>query len=172
MNKTKAIKFLKAAGVEMSVRTLQRHVQRGDLAVAYVRGRKGDEADFEETSLRAFADRLKQKTYVSRANGDGAAVTSDAPAGALVRANDLRSGALAELLAVIEAKRAQQSQPPVTISDLAHKLTLNLDEAAQLSGLSRGHLREAIGAGKLKAKIIGRGWRVKRADLDRYVTKL
>jgi excisionase family DNA binding protein len=45
-------------------------------------------------------------------------------------------------------------------------------EAAQLSGLSRGHLREAIDAGKLKARIIGRGWRVKRDDLDAYVKKL
>jgi excisionase family DNA binding protein len=44
-------------------------------------------------------------------------------------------------------------------------------EAAQLSGLSRGHLREAIEEKKLKARIIGRGWRVKRADLDAYVAK-
>ena len=52
------------------------------------------------------------------------------------------------------------------------KLTLSLTEASQLSGLSRNHLRQAIEEKKLKARIIGRGWRVKRDDLDAYVRKL
>jgi len=47
-----------------------------------------------------------------------------------------------------------------------------LTRAAQLSGLSRGHLREAIEEKKLKARILGRGWRVKRDDLEAYVKKL
>jgi len=58
---------------------------------------------------------------------------------------------------------------PVRLTD---KLTLTLTEATLLSGLSRGYLRQAIHAGKLKARIIGKGWRVKRADLDSYVKKL
>jgi excisionase family DNA binding protein len=49
---------------------------------------------------------------------------------------------------------------------------LSLAEASQLSGLSREHLREAIEEKKLKARIIGGGWRVKRDDLDLYVKKL
>lgn len=55
---------------------------------------------------------------------------------------------------------------------VADKLTLSLVEASQLSGLSRGHLRQAIEAKKLRARIIGRGWRVKREDLEAYVKKL
>jgi excisionase family DNA binding protein len=55
---------------------------------------------------------------------------------------------------------------------LADKLTLSLTEASLLAGLSRNHLREAIGAGKLKAKIIGRGWKVRRAELEGYTAKL
>ena len=61
------------------------------------------------------------------------------------------------------------TQTPIPVAD---KLTLSLVEASQLSGLSRGHLREAIEAKKLKARIIGRGWKVKRDDLDLYVKKL
>jgi excisionase family DNA binding protein len=49
---------------------------------------------------------------------------------------------------------------------------LTLAEARELTGLARGVLREAIDQGKLKAKIIGRAWRVKRADLDTYIHKL
>jgi len=58
---------------------------------------------------------------------------------------------------------------PVRLTD---KLTLSLTEAALLSGLSRNHLRQAIEDKKLRARIIGRGWRVKREDLDAYVKKL
>ncbi len=55
---------------------------------------------------------------------------------------------------------------------LADKLTLSLVEASRLSGLSRNHLRAAIEAKKLKARIIGRGWTIKRDALDLYVRKL
>ncbi len=64
---------------------------------------------------------------------------------------------------------AVASKPALSVAD---KLTLSLMEAAQLSGLSRRILRQAIEEKKLKARIIGRGWRVKRADLDAYVVKL
>jgi excisionase family DNA binding protein len=49
---------------------------------------------------------------------------------------------------------------------------LKLDEASLLTGLSRQILRDAIEAKKLKAKIIGRAWRIKREDLDQYLKKL
>ncbi len=76
---------------------------------------------------------------------------------------------LAGTLISVSTKRGEIQASPVRLAD---KLTLSLTEAALLSGLSRNHLREAIGAGKLKAKIIGRGWKVKRPDLDLYVRKL
>ncbi len=66
---------------------------------------------------------------------------------------------------------APNGHTPATIS-VADKLTLSLVEASQLSGLSRNHLRAAIEDKKLKARIIGRGWKVKRDDLDGYVKKL
>jgi hypothetical protein len=70
------------------------------------------------------------------------------------------------MLAAFEAMTS-----PVRITD---KLTLSLTEASLLSGFSRDALREAISAGKLKAKIVkGRqGWTIKRQDLDAYVRKL
>jgi excisionase family DNA binding protein len=47
-----------------------------------------------------------------------------------------------------------------------------LSERGSFTWCSRNHVVEAIHAGKLKAKIIGPGWRVKRDDLDAYVLKL
>ncbi len=44
--------------------------------------------------------------------------------------------------------------------------------AARVSGLSANHLRGAIHDGKLKAKIVGRGWKVKPEELRTYVGKV
>lgn len=77
------------------------------------------------------------------------------------------------LVAALEALRQSRAVPDcITVADIAHKLMLTLQEASALSNLSRAHLREAIRRGKLKAKIIGRGWRIKRTDLDTYVRAL
>lgn len=77
------------------------------------------------------------------------------------------------LIAALESLlRARQATEEVAISAIAQKLMLNLHEASLLSNLSRGHIREAIRGGRLKAKIIGRGWRIKRADLDIYIRAL
>jgi len=171
MNKTEAIEFLKAAGVKMSVRTLQRHVSKGELAVAYVRGPKGDESDFDDTELRRFAERLTSKTYVTRATDNGTPVTpvTAGHTNALMPLGADRSAALTELLAAIEAARAL-STPAPTISDLAHKLRLTVPEAVRYSGLARGEIERAIAAGKLLAVRRGpRGTRViRRSDLEAY----
>jgi excisionase family DNA binding protein len=76
---------------------------------------------------------------------------------------------LATLEALLQARLDAQR---LTVADIAQKLVLTLAEASILSNLSRTHLREAISCGKLKGKIIGRGWRIKRADLDIYVRSL
>jgi len=49
---------------------------------------------------------------------------------------------------------------------------LTLADAAALSSLSENHLREAIKAKKLKGRIIGKGYKIKRVDLDAYIKKL
>jgi excisionase family DNA binding protein len=52
------------------------------------------------------------------------------------------------------------------------KILLNLKECTLLTGLSDDYLRDAIKAETLKAKIIGRGYKVKRQDLDDFVNNL
>jgi excisionase family DNA binding protein len=97
--------------------------------------------------------------------------TAGAVSQALVRTElpEIGERIVAALQALLKSRRASEE---VSIADLAQKLMLNLSEASVLSNLSRTHLRKAIQSGKLKAKIIGRGWRIKRADLDIYVRAL
>jgi excisionase family DNA binding protein len=53
------------------------------------------------------------------------------------------------------------------------KLLLTLPEAAGYSGLSEAKLNDAIRAGKLSArKNLGKGYRIKRSDLESYVKSL
>jgi excisionase family DNA binding protein len=76
------------------------------------------------------------------------------------------------LAAAVEVSERTEKRTAHSISDIAHKIILTLAEASALTNLSRNHLRQAIEEKKLKARIIGRGWRVKRDDLDAYVKKL
>jgi excisionase family DNA binding protein len=67
---------------------------------------------------------------------------------------------------------ANREQPRTQAVRTSEKLLLNLTDCRLLTGLSDANLRDAIRGGKLKAKIIGRGYKVKRADLDEFVEKL
>jgi excisionase family DNA binding protein len=101
-------------------------------------------------------------------NGSGASVglSRRSPGGASVE--DLVQSVQAALLRV-------EALPRLTVMQIrtTEKLTLTLAEAAELSGLSRGFLREAIAKKKLKGiRGAGRGFRIKRSDLETFVRGL
>ncbi|MUH00366.1 helix-turn-helix domain-containing protein [Scytonema sp. UIC 10036] len=74
------------------------------------------------------------------------------------------------LSAVIETLLARTGED--TRVRVSEKLLLTIAEAQELTGLPRQVLRDAINEGKLKAKVIGRSWRIKRSDLQEFVDKL
>jgi excisionase family DNA binding protein len=173
MNKEAAAKFL-----GMSVRSLQRLTSEGLFKPTF-NGAKGaavyDRAELEQWRDMTEAERTQARTEArEQAKPQALSPMTDVTGGAGVTGNGVMTvthdtkRAQREFAAMIAA--AINSAP--SVSDLAHKLTLSLVEAAQLSGLSRGHLRAAITGKKLKARIIGRGWKVKRSDLESYVGKL
>ena len=57
-------------------------------------------------------------------------------------------------------------------SNRSQKMMLDIVEVSILSGLPKSFIRQSIKAGELKAKIIGRGWKVKRLDLDEFIKNL
>lgn len=160
MNKEQAAQYLGT-----SVRTLQRLTGKGKIPVTYERGHKGDEARYDQEDLDQYRQSQKPAALIrpgrSATGSDTGnalqAVTHDVTRGVPVMASEAFFGALAQMAA------------PVRVSE---KLLLSLAEAAQLAGLSRDHLRTAIHEGKLKARIIGRGYKVKKQVLEAYVSKL
>ena len=176
MNKQEAADYL---GV--SIRALERYVQQGRISVTYEKGKTRPTANFDPTELEAFKEELNQPT-VKPAFESRQLATEQQPQtdklrhnpGEIARFDEVSGlgeiGVIDKLSGIIEALLEKgDSQPLVPIAD---KLLLTIAEAQVLTGLSREFLRDAIAAGELKAKQIGKSWRIKRSDLKDYVDKL
>jgi excisionase family DNA binding protein len=173
MNKQEAADYL---GV--SVRALERYVQQGKISVKYEKGKTRPTANFDATELEAFKAELNQPTIKPAFESRQIATEPQPDTGKLVHnPGEIASfagfgeiGVIDKLSGIIESLLGKgDSQPLVPIAD---KLLLTIAEAQALTGLSREYLRDAINSGNLKAKQIGKSWRVKRSDLQEYVDKL
>jgi excisionase family DNA binding protein len=173
MNKKEAAEFL---GV--STRAIERYAAKGKISVSYSKNKTGQSlAEFNDDDLKRIKDELQQPPYMQRPavetmipdkhdisdSGNGRGSQALMPRNLVDFAELLSVGIGKQILAT------QTNGGPVPISD---KLTLSLSDASHLSGLSRGFLLGAIKARKLKAAKRGRGWNIKRLDLDAYVKKL
>lgn len=143
----------------VSERAIERYTKAGRLTPTYQQNKSGGTlALFAERDL----DRLKEEMSAPKERTTAGGIAGREPTRADIVRRD-GAGAL------VEALREVASAPRVSLSD---KLLLSIDEAAALSGLSAHHIREAIHGQKLKARIIGKGWRIKTDDLRAYVRKL
>jgi excisionase family DNA binding protein len=162
MNKQDAADFL---GV--STRMIEQHAKRGRLSVRYVKGQRGDVADYDESELRALRAEHDSKRAPRPSVSRDSPETPEQGSQSIARLSDVRAPEFLQGLLALAAGR--KSQPR---ADVGSKIMLTLADAAELSSLSENHLREAIRAGKLKGRIIGRGYKIKRVDLDSYIKKL
>jgi excisionase family DNA binding protein len=148
--------------------------------VEYVRGKTGREGVYDPGEVARLKTELERVRSEVIGHAEQTALAAPKQTGALVeqltanfdRQHTDAQAIIAAIASLREAPPAQlngEATPGVSVTD---KLTLSLAEASQLSGLSRNHLREAIDEKKLKARIIGRGFRMTRAALDAYVAKL
>jgi len=154
MNKDEAAKLL-----GISVRSLQRIVQSEKISVTYKRGDSGkQEAIFNAEEIERFKEQRDVETVKK----------ADAPTGVTALA---RSDAM-QFIEVLRSAITPEQKPLSASVSIADKPLLKLDEAAALTGLSRDTLRKAIEAGELRGKIIGRAYRIKRADLDAFIENL
>jgi excisionase family DNA binding protein len=181
MNKKEAADFL-----EISERSLERHTAQKRVGHTLKPGKTRPILDYERTELERFKEELKAEVHRpaeaqpeeltdeqgaptnTASNRSKALATFGDFSGAPARAVDFFSVLLQ--MARAEAQADTQAERPAV--DVADKLLLTLAEAQALTGLSRATLRDAIEAGELKARQIGRAWRVKRGDLEGYIKKL
>lgn len=169
LTKLQAAEFL---GV--TVRTLERYTQEGKIGGRYEKGKTRSVLVYDEEELRAFKAELESKTYKpavdqtpTNPDRDGAELSRFVEGKQLLPLLD----GLNHLTDVLKVIREEQEIDRLTVP-IQHLLTLSLAEASALSGISRTRLRQAIKDGTLTAQIIGRGYRVKRTDLEDYVDSL
>jgi len=193
MNKIEAAEYL-----ECSVRAVERYVSSGKLAARYERGKTGQVLVLDETELERFKAELNAPVQRGTVGFDNArqsapqVPTSAAAAASATTPDKSDSKALARLdggsagasmgenAALVRALYALAQLAPASVDKARqeptvpteNKLLLSLAEAQALTGLSRETLRAAIAAGELAARQIGRGWKIKRRDLESYIENL
>lgn len=156
----------------IGVRTLERYMTQNKVAFTRQRGKTGETVVFERSELEYFKQELYAPTHQgavqvrqgSPSNSSEMVTTSQMMAEIGESLLILSEGTQAVLLAIKEL-----SNPAVP---LHVKPLLNLAEAQKISGLSRQYLVTAIKEERLKGEKIGKAWRVKRRDLERFVNKL
>jgi excisionase family DNA binding protein len=151
MNKIQATKELK-----ISIRSLQRLAQDGVLKVSYQRGASGkQEAVFDAEQIAKYK------------------LERDKPSDKLVTlpTYDKKQLARNDTQQFLDIFRNALTFQKLVIP-IADKILLTVNDCRLLTGLSEQSLRDAIHDGKLKARIIGRGYKIKRQDLDEFIKQL
>jgi hypothetical protein len=162
MNKKEASEFL---GV--SIRLVEKYAATGRLGeITYIRGRTGKQAEYNQDA----AEKLK-----AALESPDTALTTNSPDARLFVAQLVEAMASREQ-AHVEAIRgllSGSSEEPRSASvRVSEKLLLDLKDCRALTGLSDANLRAAIHSKKLVGQIIGRGFKIKRSDLDKFIKNL
>lgn len=167
--KTQAAKFLK-----VSIRTLQRYMERKELAYKTVE-RKGVLVTlFDESELRRFKDESGKAKLVEESPAQPAneAMTLSRQKGRVMPVS--RGGAMP--LPVVEFQKAieriadalEDAQKP----KLEDVQALTVAQAVELSGEPKSRIVKDVRAGVLASHGYGRARRIRRGDLIEYLSKL
>jgi excisionase family DNA binding protein len=91
----------------------------------------------------------------------------------LATPQDSRGVALVAAIVAETLSQQAQQRPAVDAVQASVKMMLTIEEASLLSGIGRSAIDGAIRRGDLKAhRGLGRGRRLKRADLERWAAML
>jgi excisionase family DNA binding protein len=159
-------------------RTLERYTSQNRIGVRYEKGKTSDVAAYDRGELERFKAELERPTHrpaIQRMSSGNEIPTNivnhDSTALSPLASFDVIERIItATASATVQAIDTTRDERPAV--EIADKVLLTLLEAQALCGLSRAVLKTAIDAGELKAQTIGRAWRVKRSDLDKWIEGL
>jgi excisionase family DNA binding protein len=176
--------------LEVTTRSLERYTNEGRISVRYEQSPNGEVAMFDPEELKNFkADRQTSRikpTVVPERSAqtdpptDLPSQIARSPQTQTERYNPQSESTqgLATLIAPLAGifgdltRALDRFGSRVTTVELRSKLLLTLDEAQTITGLSRDLLVDAIRAGELPSKIMGKAYRIKTQDLEQYIAKL
>lgn len=175
----------------VTTRTLERHAKEGKLSVRYEQSQFGEIAMFDPEELENFREgkqisRIKptiepdQPEPINRPlNPQSQIARSPQTQTELFNPQQPETTfGIAALMAPLGAlfgnltRAIDNHSSRVTATEIRSKLLLTLDEAQIVTGLSRDLLLDAIKNGELPSKIMGKAYRIKTQDLERYIQEL
>jgi excisionase family DNA binding protein len=149
MNKKETAEFL-----GISIRQVEKYASDGRFGeYKLIRGRTGKQADYDREAVEKWKHLLE---------------SPDDPVTALTTKSTEARLFVASLFEAITSREEVRSAS-VRVSE---KLLLTVKDCQLLTGLSEQTIRDSIRDAKLKARVIGRGLKVKRTDLDKFISKL
>ena len=175
----------------VTTRTLERHAKEGKLSVRYEQSQFGEIAMFDPEELENFREG-KQITRIKPTIEPERTEPIDRPSNPqsqIARSPQTQTElfnpqqpettfSITALIAPLGAlfgnltRAIDNHGSRVSTTELRSKLLLTLDEAQVITGLSREILQEAIKKGELPSKMMGRAYRIKTQDLERYIADL
>jgi excisionase family DNA binding protein len=162
MNKKEVAEYLK-----VSTRIVEKYASENRLGeVTYIRGKTGKQAEYNREAVENLKRMLESPDTSLAAKSPDARLFAAQLVEAIASREQTNIEAIRGLL---KESSEQLNNGAVRVGE---KILLTLNDCRLLTGLSDNNLREAIKAKKLKAKIIGRGYKVKRSDLDTFINKL
>jgi excisionase family DNA binding protein len=182
VNKKEAAEFL-----QVSEKTIERYKSAGRLSARMRRitgadGKSRQILDFNETDLNRLKRELSNEIiYPEVTPGHPQTKTqTDTDRQTLSDNLSLQNESLTtirqtqtdNLISTILERLERVFEQQLEVSTLQQKMMLDINEASTLSGLSKHYLRLSIKEERLKAKLIGRTWKIKRQDLDTFIKDL
>jgi excisionase family DNA binding protein len=162
MNKKEVAEFL-----GITTRQVETHAAASRLGeVQYVRGKTGKQAEYSREAVEKYKAILESPDTAIATKTPDARLFVAQLADALASREQANAAVIRDLF--LES-REHTRNGAIRVSE---KILLTFADCRLLTGLSEQSLRESIKAEKLKAKKIGRGWKVKRQDLDEFIAKL
>ena len=167
MNKKEAADYL---GV--STRAIERYTKQGKLSVKYEKGKTRSIAVYDQEQLDKLKAELETPIYQPSVEITTKSDNSDIGSVGIYPSLEKFAFPILDLLKKLNNKLAYLEPSAKPLVPVEEKLLLTLKEVQALTGLSKKILREPIKSGKLKGKIIGKSWRIKRLDLENYIDSL
>jgi excisionase family DNA binding protein len=185
LDKKQAAEYL-----EVTTRSLERYTNEGRISVRYEQSPNGEIAMFDPEELKNFkADRQTSRIkptvepdrpqQIDKPNNPKSQIARSTQTQPDIYNPPQESNfGLATLIAPLGVlfnnltRAIDNHSSRITATELRSKLLLTLDEAQTVTGLSRDILIDAIKNGELPSKIMGKAYRIKTQDLERYIANL
>jgi excisionase family DNA binding protein len=163
MKKADAAKFL-----EISEKTLERLVKNGEISSKLEKGKTRDVVVFDDEELKVFKEKRESSKHRPAFSTDDLPAQNSLLLIPTKTDNIDRQNQTFEFLEVLtNALTSQKSVVPI-----ADKVLLTVKECRALTGLSEQTIRDAIRDERLKSRVIGLGFKVKRSDLNEFINTL